>query len=360
MRTRDAEKLLLSLLVLAALGCEQSEKQAAVAQASRAATTPPPAAQPPQESAPAGCKAVGRQQVELADALGTAHGLAADKTHLYLTTWQVYSSRGDVMRIRKDGDGSNAVASLALEPRGLAVDDHYVYFTEGIRLRRVAKEGGDPVTADPKFSSQAIATDDQAVYGVPGDYGPYDRVVKLSKAGGASTELADAPRPESKKGPVGYSALRVDDTGIYVTDSGGNRVLKFDLKGGAPKTLAARQDKAFDLAMAGPYLYFNLALQGKLRRVSKAGGAVKELVSGLAPNSRIAADDKIVVATFSDGKEGEPLELGKVSAEGGDRTPIASVAATNTVEVLTLDGDCVYWVERESGGGKLTAYARAR
>jgi hypothetical protein len=303
---------------------------------------------------------MGRQRVELATALGTAHGLVADQTYLYLTTWQIYGARGDVLRIRKDGDGNNTLTSLELEPRGLAVDDNYAFFTEGIRLKRVPKQGGNAVMADAKFSSQAIALDAEAVYGVPGDYGPYDRVVKLPKAGGASAELADAPRPDAKKGPVGYSDLAVDATGIYVTDSGNNRILKFALKGGKPTTLAARQAKAFDLASVGPYLYFTLAQQGKVRRVSKAGGAVTEIASGLVENAEIAADSKIVVGTFSAGKEGAPKELGKVPADGGERTAITSIPAENTVEAITLDDDCVYWVERESGAGKLMVYGRAR
>jgi hypothetical protein len=362
MRTRVVDVLTrLVLFVLALVACDKSKQEATPAASVRSATTSAPAVQPPAEPAPGGCKAMGRQRVELATALGTAHGLVADKSYLYLTTWQIYGARGDLLRIRKDGEGNNALASLELEPRGLAVDDNYVFFTEGIRLKRVQKkEGGVAAMADAKFSSQAIALDAEAVYGVPGDYGPYDRVVKLAKAGGVSTELADAPRPDLKKGPVGYSALAVDATGIYVTDSGHGRVLKFALKGGNPTTLAARQHQAFDLALVGSHLYFTLAKQGKIRRVSTAGGAVTEIASGLVQNARIAADSKIVVGTFSGGKEGAPLELAKVPADGGARTAITSIPASNTVEVLTLDDDCVYWVERESGAGKLMVYGRAR
>jgi len=102
---------------------------------------------------------------------------------VYYTSWQVYGGRGELSKIRKDGEGTQALAALKLEPRGLALDNDTAYYTAGIRLQSVPKSGGSAVTVEAQFSSQNIGVDDKNVYGVAGNYGPYDRLAKMAKKG---------------------------------------------------------------------------------------------------------------------------------------------------------------------------------
>lgn len=365
MRIYQTSPLMCVAAVLFAVsGCDESGKPASVSQgagrakaASGAGTQKPTA---PQEAPPSGCKATGSEPVRLATGVGSVYGFGGDATHLYYTSWQLYGSRGDLGQIRKDGQGATSLVSLELQPRALVLDDKDVYYAEGIRLMKMSKAGGKPDTVAPKFSSQSLAMDATRIYGVPGDYGPYDRVVKVAKTGGVNWELDVETRPETKVDPVGYSGIAVDGSGIYVTDSGKNRVLKFPLERGKPKPLATGQPKAFDLTTDSSNVYFTLALKGQLMSVPKTGGKVAKLASGLVPKSRIAADDNGLVAVFAGANEDAPSELARLSREGGERTQLATVPPTESVEALSVDSACVYWVQREAGAGSLVFYAVKR
>jgi hypothetical protein len=347
-------------ILLAALGCDEQKKTSAQAPASAAppaASVAPPAHVAP--AAPGDCKASGEQPMKLGTPFGMVYGFAGDSTSLYYTTWQVYGSRGDLGRIRKDGEGTSTLASLKLEPRGLAVDDENIYYTEGIRLMKTAKENGKPAMLADKFSSQAIALDITYVYGVPGNYGPYDRVAKLAKTGGDIVELAKATRPRQGQDLVGYGAIAVDLSGIYVADLGNNQVLRFPLAGGKPKTLASRQPRPYDLAIDSTQVYFSLAEKRQLMMLPKSGGTAVKLASGLVDKARVAADDDGAIATLAPQNDQSPLLLFRVSKDG-QVTTLASVPPSHEVVAVALDRKCVYWAQRETGSGNLAVYARAK
>jgi hypothetical protein len=349
MRTHVLHRAVGVAMVLAAPGCNDDTKaQQAAAQASAsaavAAAASAAAAQKTIEAAPRGCKATGTTPTQLGTIVGDVHGFTSDGKMLYYTCWQVYGSRGDVGKIRKDGKGGQGLAGLDLEPRGLVVDDKNVYYTSGIRLVSQPKEGGMKAVLHTQFSSQSIAIDDTDVYGVPGDYGPYDRVNKVSKKGGDATELSRSTRPPASDGPNGFNRIRVDTTGAYVADSGGRRILRFPLAGGKPTTLATVSKKPFDIAIGVTSVYASL-IDGDLVMVSKGGGKATKLASGLVDKARIAADDAAAYATFA-GKSGDPsLKLSKIAKDGA-ATTLATVPEAHSVDAMEVDDDCVYWVER--------------
>jgi hypothetical protein len=136
-------------------------------------------------------------------------------------------------------------------------------------------------------------------------------------------------------------------------------VLRFPLDRGKPKILSAKQDKAYDIALDATNVYFNLAKSGDLLKVPKAGGAAQKLASGLANSARIAADDKGVYATLA-GKDDGPQTLVRIGSDGGEPTGVASIPAADSVEAITLDERCVYWVKRDSSSQQATVYAKAR
>lgn len=350
-----------SMALCSMLGCRETEKLAksdpAVATAAAEAAPPKVEAEPP----PAGCKATGADPVELGSTKGEVFGFVGDAAYVYFVSWHTLGNRGDLGKIRKDGAGTRAITSLTLEPRALAVDDKDIFYSEGIRLVKQPKEeGGKSNIIAPKFSSQRIALDATHVYGVPGDYGPYDRLVKIEKNGGVNFEMDVATRPEAKHGPVGYSAIAVDGNGIYVTDSGNNRVLRFTFERAKPRILATAQPKAYSLALDSENLYFTLAEKGDLMQMSKSGGKVKRLAKGLVPKSRIVASDGGIVAVFAGANESAPNEIALLSRDGGDRKKLAAVPSENTVEAVEQDQDCVYWAARETGSGNVKFFAVAR
>ena len=343
------------------VACEDKAKEATKPEAAKQATSavanaaPTPAATPT-EAPPAGCKAPSDKPLQLGEVHGDVFGFVGDSGFVYYSTWQMYGSRGDLGRFRKDGQGHQPLTSLKLEPRGMALDDKTVYYTSGIRLNTIVKEGGKEGTLDDKFSSQAIALDGQNVYGIPGNYGPYDRIAKIAKSGGAASELASAKRPSVKEGLSGYNSILVDASGIYVTDSGNGRVLKFALSGGKPQPLASGLKKPFILATDGTHLYFSLA-GGDLMTVPKSGGKATKVTAGLVEEAHIVADAKGVYAPFTSTSGGVVID--KVDLDGGSNKPIATVAEGRTVTAMTLDDNCVYWVERvDAGKGLIQALGR--
>ena len=352
--------LTLMVVLTGAVSCKgeaDSSKQGG--QAAASVQAPAKAVEEPAEAPPAGCKATGNKPVQLGTIVGDAHGFAGDATHLYFTSWEIYGARGDVGAVRKDGGGLSTLTSLELEPRGLALDDASIYYTSGIRLIAVPKKGGETTTLAPQFSSQDIAVHGAEIFGVPGDYGPYDRLAKIPKKGGESKELVMGDRPTRTDGPTGWSSIAVDETGVYVTDSGNNRVYRFPADGGKGKPLANGQAQPYDLAIAGAHLYFNLATKGHLMMVPKAGGPVKKLASGLVKKARIAGDEKAVYATLSGKTDGAPLTVARIAPDSGEVTPVATVPADQSVDAIALDDKCLYFAQRASAKQTIV-YAVAR
>lgn len=349
-------------LLVSAFGCDdhsEAELRAAAA-ASASAAAALKAASKPVEAPPGGCVARSDKPVELGQTQGTLHGLVMDATHLFYTTWQVYGGRGDVATIRKDGKGISNLISVALEPRDLAVDATQIYYTEGIRLKKISKSGEKPETVDDNFSSQAIAHYGQFIFGVPGDYGPYDRLVRQPTQGGASKELDTATRPELKEGPAGFNDIEVDATGVYVADSGKGRILQFQNDRAKPKVLAAGQPHAYSLALAGELLYFTLALKGDVLVMTTSGAKPKKIGGGLVKQATIAADSGGVVVPLAGEADDSPIRLALISADGGEPMELTVLPPSTTVEALALDTQCLYWAQRETGSGKLKIMALAK
>jgi len=346
-------------IVVAVSACDDKGKGEAKPEVASTAA-PAPSATVESTPAPGGCKAESEKPSKLATIHGYVYGFQGDATHLYFSSWQLYGSRGDVGRVRKDGEGKTDFVSLSLEPRGLQLDEKRVYYTAGIRLFAVPKEGGEPTVLHETFSSQGIAMDGTYIFGVPGDYGPYDRLVRVEKKGGPSKELDVATRPDVKEPPSGFSAIAVDASGVYVTDSGANRVLRFQLDRAKPKVLAAKQDKAYDLLLDDDNVYFTLAKAGKLMKVSKSGGAAKVMATGLENQTRIGGDAKAIYATFAAKSEDAPQTLVKIPLDGGDSTPVGVVPHSHIVEAVSVDEKCVYWAQRDPDTKNAVVYALAR
>jgi hypothetical protein len=350
-----------TLGLIAVSGCDRQDKGVTAEPAARPSASASAAPSAPAE--PQGCKASGSEPAKLGTSVGVVFGMIADATSLYFITWDAYGSRGTLGTARKDGGGAKTLSSMELEPRGLAADTKRIFFTSGIRLMGFWKDGDSASVLVPIFSSQRIALDAEHVYGVPADYGPYDRVAVVPKKGGGVSEIATAKRPDSKESPNGYSSIAVDDSGIYVADSGHDRLVDFPFKDGkveAMRTVVAHQPRVENLLIDGSRLVFTVGLQGDLMSVEKSGGKAQKLGSGLAKHAPIAMDKKSIVTTLAGKDDDAPHTLATIPAEGGAPKPLPSVDAASSVEAVALDADCVYWVEREPIKSTLAVYARRR
>ena len=359
MRTQRFHWLLSILSTFLMLACDDKAREpktegtkAAASAVAAASFTPTPA-----EPLPTGCKAGSEKPALLGTVVGDVHGFAHDALHVYYTSWELYGSRGEVGALRKDGKGPKKLSLLQLEPRGLVVDKTALFYTSGIRLMAIPKGGGETTILAPQFSAQQIAIWADEVYGVPADYGPYDRIAKVPEKGGETKELVSSKRPAREDKPVGFSRVVVDASGIYVTDSGGNRILRYPLEGEKAKVLAGGVDKPFDLELVGSDLYFTLFRKGDLMVVPKAGGGAKKLATGLTTHAHIAADEKGIYTTLA-GKD-ESQVIAKVAPKSGEITAIAPVTAPQTVDAIAVDGDCIYWAQRVDSA-KTIVYALAR
>jgi hypothetical protein len=343
-----------ALATALSLGCEEKKPApAAAASVAPAASAPVEA---PSAASPTRCTATA-EPVKLTVAMGSIYGLTTHGTDVFYTSWHIYGSRGAVNKVPKGGGPNTTLETMELEPRGLAVDGDGIFYTSGIRLMRLPLAGGSSTLLAPQFSAQVLALHGGEVYGVPADYGPYDRIVKIAYKGGEEKELADAPRPKSDESPLGYHSIAVDTSGVYVSDAGNNRVLAFPLTGGKPKTLAARQPRAFALVIDADNAYFDLAKDGSLLSVSKSGGTPKKIASGLVPSARLAIAGSDLFTPIA--AEGGPAKLSRISIDGSKTTSIASVPPDHSVEAITADDDCVYWAQHDTSG-RTTLYAAAR
>jgi hypothetical protein len=356
----------LAVFFLAAVGCDEKKQASSTAVATASVAGPaapagpsaPAAPSAPTPATPGRCRAKGAGPVKIGTVVGDVFGFASDATALYYSAWSFYGRTGDLGQVRKDGGGTKSLLALQLEPRGLAIDDDTIYFTSGIRLLTLPKKGGVMGSLAPKFSAQNIAVDGTRVYGVPGDYGPYDRVAAIPKLGGDTVEIASAKRAQSDGALKGYSSIAVDASGIYVADTGGKRVLRFPLKRGGPTTLASATKPPYDVAIGQSKIYFTVS-DGDLMAVAKAGGAATKLASGLVEKPRIAADDAAIYTTFAGTKDDPQAKLTQVVVQDGTMTPIAYLPDPQTVDAIEIDRDCVYWVQRQDASQSFV-YAIAR
>jgi hypothetical protein len=184
--------------------------------------------------------------------------------------------------------------------------------------------------------------------------------VRVAKKGGPSKELDVSTRPDVKEPPSGYSAIGVDASGVYVTDSGANKVLKFQLDRAKPKVLAAKQDKAYDLMLDDGNVYFTLAKAGKLMKLSKSGGTAKVLATGLENQTRIGGDSKAIYAVLAAKADDAPQTLSKIPLDGSEITPVGVVPHSHIVEAVSVDDKCVYWAQRNPDTKDAVVYALAR
>jgi hypothetical protein len=229
--------------------------------------------------------------------------------------------------------GNRCLTTLAEgpQPTRLVLDDANVYFTTCNSSARVAQvfrvplAGGAPVAiAGGSTCAADLARYDDALY-VAGLQG--NDVWRVPAGGGAAALVASAMGP--------LAGIAADATSLYATTAAG--VLKSPLDGGVFTTLATipGQRDATRPVLDEQNVYFADPVLGAVYRVSKDGGDVTTLASGLGGVEALAlAGTALYVAAG--------YVVVKIPASGGPPVTLGTAAGAEVL-ALTVDDSGVYF-----------------
>jgi hypothetical protein len=199
--------------------------------------------------------------------------LALDDKFLY------WSDGGNLYRISKNGGESEKIIAGAARPDEIVMDDENIYWVmwggEGSPpqpLMFAPKKGGDPKELTPPYrGTSGIAIDKDFVYWMNGD-----GIKKIRKTGG---DVTDVYHNSSKSPSLG---LRMDADNFYFCQMAGNgysALMKLSKKTGEVTQLAPSISHTLDFIIDDGYVYYYAFVPhtgslgpDALRKVPKAGG----------------------------------------------------------------------------------------
>lgn len=188
-----------------------------------------------------------------------------------------------------------AIGGDDISPEFIAVDDGFVYFTEGggsDSTKGVKRTGvgetSSTLLATADFDPSLLVTDGTHVFWVERD-GTISSVLKRVSVTGENAEVLDDSRVE-------ISALTIDERNVYYSDKSNGSIYSVPLEGGPPVLLYTAANTALvALAADGEYVYFALAFDapnGRILRLPRQGNAEPTIiVSGLGTPFALAVDE---------------------------------------------------------------------
>jgi hypothetical protein len=272
------------------------------------------------------------------------------------------------------------VASLATDPAGHVyvygsfddvtdlglglVHKPYAPFGTGMYL---ARYDDAPPAATPSFSCPAppgaLLGPDQSVQpkllalaGQTVLYASTDAIMTIPVTGGSPVVFAHAQKR--------VSAMAVHDTTLFWTNEGGGpgasgppangSVVSQPLAGGTATVLASGQSLPRALAVDGTNVYWTTtpvdtmnATDANLWSVPVTGGAPTKLAGPFVRLGPVAAAGGVVIFAATSGTIlAQTTQIMKVSAAGGDATPVVTTAPT--VTSIAFDGSTIFWGEEAS------------
>jgi len=271
-------------------------------------------------------------------------GIFLDGTHVYFTNKGLKGKQGSLARVDKKGGAVEVLADGLQAPYGVVVAKGRAYFSASLpgfgglgSVSLVDKAHVDRAVRSPGLIDEpwAIAVRGDEIYFTDlhlrrVSSAPLTASVETSKV----TALANTDgRP---------TAIAVDDTHVYWTDSDPGVVNKLPRAGGAIQTLIARGDKTTGLAIDDAYVYFSEWGGGRIGRVQKSGGGIATLANDQKGVRAIAVDDTRLYWSHP------PSGTIRSMPKGGGPT-ITHATDVKHAYSLAVDETSIYWVEFDGG-----------
>ncbi len=243
-----------------------------------------------------------------------------------------------------------AVATSVNDPRGIATDVDFVYWTTGDgAVQRAPKSGGPVETlADQQESPGAIVVDSTYAYWVNEESG---RVVRMAKDGqGKTKNLLSSP---------GLQGLASDGEGLYLSRKlKKGAISRIGKDGGAASTIAKDQPQPTRIALLGEMVLWS----GQIEADDDANGddvpdGDEGMVGGYVRCAPSAGGDTItlalaegqIVGLVTSGKKAVWADAKSLRIRTGEPGHEAvTLADGQDVRGLAADGDEVFWT---SAGG---------
>ncbi len=261
----------------------------------------------------------------LATVAAEPRNLAVSSTHVFWTTPSA------VQGIPRSGGALVNLATGQPDPNGITVDDTHVYFTnrnETGNVMRVEPSGGALTTIVAAESPGYIAVDQDSIY-----FGDGVAVRRRSKTNSFSTYVA----AQATRNP---GRISVDSQYVYFFSPGYSDgwVGRDSIAAtNDPLTLASGLRVPIDMAADSTHLYYVQGNVNGVTRVPKAGGT--KTTYGDAHVSAVAVDDAHVF--YSEDDNGRVMQVAKA---GG--TPVVRRSGASTPYKIEVRDGVVYWIER--------------
>jgi hypothetical protein len=310
----------------------------------------------------ASCAAGQCQPIQLRAGQDFPHYLVVDSDHVFWTTGGQDMGNGTVMRVNKDGTGPRTLVDDGLKPRGIAVDDSFIYWSDGVdgALHRIPKtadgSGQDQVLVPGQAMTESgegfVLLDGGRAYWSHGQAGS----IRSATLGGADVT-------EHVSGQPGPTQCAILDGTLYFTVTE-PELRRVPLAGGMVEVLANPDNRLPNthvtfgiVVLDGGLVYresdYGAGLNGRVMRFMPGRDIFSVLVDSAGARD-IAADATHLfwasedVGTLSrarrDGSEAIPLAVGQEDPTG-----------------VAVDAEALYWTNRSigvPGGGAVLKVAK--
>lgn len=281
--------------------------------------------------------------------------ILTDGSFLYYVTGGTVASKdagtNNIKRLSlKDGQVTVLVKGGERIPNeALALDDKYLYWSDGGSILRVLKEGGqsETVVASTQMPAEMVV-DDENVYWLLwiGENSPPRPVMFAPKQAGSEAKQLAPPQS-------GANGICVDDHYVYWTTPQG--IKKLPKTGGEPALLHAPPTSMWPtigLAQDTENLYYaqmNNKGYSALMKLPKTGGEAIQIAPGIN-HTRSFVLDELYVYYFDEEKgygSFGPIALRKVSKQGGEPVTL-DIGSAGWIDHIDVDDKQVYFTNLEN------------
>jgi hypothetical protein len=269
----------------------------------------------------------------------------------YVTGGTVASQRAGTNNIKrislKDG-GVSVLVNMGerIPDTTLALDDKFLYWTDGGSILRVPKEGGQSETVVANTGAPAeMIVDDENIYWIiwTGEGSPPKPLMFASKQVGSEAKQLAPPQ-------IGANGLCIDNDTVYWASPAG---LKKAPKTGGEATIfyndpTLNQPTTGLVQDAENFYYAQMDKKGNssLMKLAKMGGAPRQIAPSINHTMEFVADE-LYVYYFDDEKgygSFGPVALRKVSKQGGEPVTL-DMGDAGWVKFIAVDKTQVYFTD---------------